>query len=185
MSKTLAKFWPRSWLVPICSALPSPIIASTVRVLTAPGKRSAAVLRPGEHGQGQHLDHEVGVHVVEDPLGVGRGVLGGGVGRVALLPEELGGAQEQAGPQLPAHDVGPLVQQQRQVAVALDPLAHVLADDGLAGGPHHEGLLELLAAGVGDHGQLGAEALDVLRLAAEVALGDEQREVDVVGARPP
>ena len=28
MSKTLAKFWPSSWLVPICRALPSPIIAS-------------------------------------------------------------------------------------------------------------------------------------------------------------
>ena len=51
MSKALAKFWPRSWLVPICSALPSPIIASQVRVLMAPGKRSAAVLRPGSTGR--------------------------------------------------------------------------------------------------------------------------------------
>ncbi len=42
----LAKFWPSSWLVPICSALPSPIIASRVRVLMAPAKRSLAVLRP-------------------------------------------------------------------------------------------------------------------------------------------
>ena len=104
---------------------------------------------------------------------------------MALLPEELGRAQEQAGAQLPAHDVGPLVQQQRQVAVALDPLGHVLADDRLAGGPHDDRLVELLAAGVGDDGQLGAEALDVLGLAPQVALGDEQREVGVLGARPP
>ena len=89
----------------------------------------------------------------------------GGVRGVALLPEELAGAQEEAGPQLPAHDVGPLVQQQRQVAVALDPLGHELADDRLAGGPHDDRLLELLAAGDGDHRQLGAEALDVLGLA--------------------
>ena len=27
-SKAFAKFWPRSWLVPACSALPSCIIAS-------------------------------------------------------------------------------------------------------------------------------------------------------------
>ncbi len=44
--KALAKFWPSSWLVPICSALPSPIMPSSVRVLMAPAKRSRAVLRP-------------------------------------------------------------------------------------------------------------------------------------------
>ena len=106
----------------------------------------------------------------------------GDVGGVALLPEELAGAQEEAGPQLPAHDVGPLVQQQRQVAVALDPLGHELADDGLAGGPDDDRLLELLAPGEGDHRQLGAEALDVLGLPLEVGLGDEEREVGVLGA---
>ncbi len=50
VSNTLAKFWPSSWLVPICRALPSPIIASTVNVLMAPGNRSRAVLRPGSTG---------------------------------------------------------------------------------------------------------------------------------------
>ena len=43
----------------------------------------------------------------------------------------------------------------------------------------------VLRAGVGHHGQLGAEALDVLGLPREVALGDEQREVGVVGRRTP
>ena len=56
--------------------------------------------------------------------------------------------------------------QQRQVAVALHPLGEVAVDDRLAGGPHDDGLLELLAAAVGDDGQLGAEALDVLGLLA-------------------
>ena len=46
MPKTDAKFWPSSWLVPICSALPSPVIASHVIVLMAPAKRSRVVLSP-------------------------------------------------------------------------------------------------------------------------------------------
>ena len=58
------------------------------------------------------------------------------VGGVALLPEELRGAQEHPRPQLPPHDVGPLVEQQRQVAVAGDPLGHELADDGLGRRPY-------------------------------------------------
>ena len=121
MSNALAKFWPSSWLVPICSALPSPIIASQASVLMAPAKRSWLGLAADQHGHGQHVDHEVAVHVVEDPQGVGAGVVLGGVGGVALLPEELAGPQEHAGAQLPAHDVGPLVEQQRQVAVAVAP----------------------------------------------------------------
>ena len=50
MSKRRAKFWPSSWLVPICNALPSSIIASQVMVLVAPGNRSPAVLRPTTTG---------------------------------------------------------------------------------------------------------------------------------------
>jgi len=50
MSKARAKFWPSSWLVPICRALPSPIMPSSVYVLVAPAKRSRAVLRPTSTG---------------------------------------------------------------------------------------------------------------------------------------
>ena len=46
-----------------------------------------------------------------------------GKGGVALLPEELARADEGRGVlELPAHHVGPLVQAQRQVPVAADPL---------------------------------------------------------------
>src|SRR5207249_572484 len=48
--------------------------------------------------------------------------------------------------------------------------------------PHDDRLLELLAAGMGDHGELGTETFDVLRLSVEVRLGDEEREVGVLGA---
>jgi hypothetical protein len=50
--------------VPICNALPSRIIASTVRVLVAAGEALlAGSCRPTEHRHGQVLLHEVGVHV--------------------------------------------------------------------------------------------------------------------------
>ena len=39
-----------------------------------------------------------------------------------------------------------------------------MADDGLGGRAHDKRLFELLAAGVGDDGALGREALDVLSL---------------------
>ncbi len=50
MPKARAKFWPSSWLVAICSALPSPIIPSRVSVLSAPAKRSRAVFMPTTTG---------------------------------------------------------------------------------------------------------------------------------------
>ena len=103
-----------------------------------------------------------------------------GVRGVALLPEELGRAQEHPRAQLPADHVRPLVEQHRQVAVRADPLGHELADDRLGGRPDDQRLLQLLAAGVGDHRQLRREALHVLGLALQVALRDEQREVRVL-----
>ncbi len=46
MSKARAKFCPSSWLVPICSALPSLIIPSQVHEHVAPANRSRAVFLP-------------------------------------------------------------------------------------------------------------------------------------------
>ena len=50
ISNARAKFWPSSWLVPICNALPSPIIPSHVHVRVAPANRSRAVLWPVSTG---------------------------------------------------------------------------------------------------------------------------------------
>src|SRR6476620_10880269 len=103
MLKARLNLWPSSCDVPICSALPSRMIASHVMVFTAPANRSLAVLLPRV---------------------VFRGVRG-----VTFLPEKLGGAQEDSRSQLPAHDVGPLVEKQREIAVAADPFRNVFADD--------------------------------------------------------
>ena len=130
----------------------------------------------------QRLLHERPVHLEHAPGLLGR-VRIGGVGGVALLPEELGGAQEQPWPQLPTDHVVPEVEHQRKVPVGLDPLGEVVIDDRLGGGAHHQRLDELFPAGVGDHGQLRGEALDVLLLLLQEARRDEERERDVPGAR--
>jgi hypothetical protein len=98
---------------------------------------------------------------------------------VPLLPEELGRAQEQPRHLLPADDVRPLVDQDRQVAPRLHPLGVHRADDRLGRRPDDEPLLELLVAAVRHPGHLRREALDVLGLLHQQALGDEQREVGV------
>ena len=103
---------------------------------------------------------------------------------VALLPEELGGAQEKARAQLPANHVAPLVGELGQVPPGLDVLAHHSAHDRLAGRPDGQALVELaVTAGLGDPGHLGREALDVLGLAHDHVLRDQQREVPVLVAR--
>ena len=118
-----------------------------------------------------------------DPSGIRRRVGLIHVGGVALLPEELAGAQEEARAQLPSDHVGPLVEQEREIPIALGPLRHVFPDDGLRGRTHHHRLGELLATSMGHDGELGAEPLDVLCLSLEVRLGDEQWEVGVLRPR--
>ncbi len=98
---------------------------------------------------------------------------------MAFLPEELGRAQEEPRAHFPTDDIGPLVDEDGQVAMALDPLAIHVPDDGLAGGAKDEWLFELLAAGMRDDGQLGGKSLDMLGLFFHEALGDEHGEVGV------
>ena len=99
---------------------------------------------------------------------------------MAFLPEEFRGAQEHARAQFPADHVGPLVQQHRQIAPALNPLGEEVADDGLRRRPDHVRLFEFLAAGDGDHRQFRREAFDVLGFLLQEALRDQQREIDVL-----
>ena len=121
-SKALPKFWPRSWLVPACSALPSCIIASMQKLDDRAGELLVVGLLPADHRHRHHVLGEVGVDV-EHAVHLFERLFVRRVRGVAFLPEELAGAQEQARAHLPAHHVGPLVDEQRQIAVALDPLA--------------------------------------------------------------
>ena len=64
---------------------------------------------------------------------------------VALLPEELQGSKEGPRAHLPSMRVGPLVDQQWQISVRLHPLRKHVVDHGLRGGPHRQGLFQVLA----------------------------------------
>ena len=180
-SKARAKFCPRLWLVPGLQRL----VVLHQRLAAVGAQRAGeplAVGLPAGHDRHRHpLFHERAVDAEHPPRLFLRLRLGG-VGGVALLPEELGGAEEEARAHLPADHVGPLVDQQRQVAVALDPLRVHRVDDRLRRRPDDQRLLQLLAAAVGDDRQLGREPLDVLRLPAQEALGDEEREIGVLVA---
>ena len=108
------------------------------------------------------------------------GLLRGGVRGVALLPQELGRTQEQPSAHFPTHDVRPLVHEHRQVAVTLHPLGVHRVDDRLRRGADHIRLLELLAAGLSDHRELGREAFHMLLLALDEAHGDQKRKAGIL-----
>jgi hypothetical protein len=111
------------------------------------------------------------------------GLLRGFVCRVTLLPQELGGAQEQPCHLLPADHVRPLVDEDRQVAPRLDPFGVHRTDDGFGGGPHHEPLFERFGTTLRHPSHLRSEAFHVLRFFHQQAFGNEQRKVgiDVAG----
>ena len=97
-------------------------------------------LDPTQHRHRQAVAQERRVDVLVDRAGEAGGIGFRRVGRVAFLPEELARAKEDPWPELPADDVGPLVEQQRKVPVALDPLGHELAEDRLARRPDDQRL---------------------------------------------
>ena len=110
-------------------------------------------------------------------------LLGRLVRGVPFLPEELGGAEEQPGHLFPSHDVGPLIDQDRQVSPRLDPLGVHRSDDRLRGRADGEPFLEDFVAALRHPRDLRREPFHVLRLAHQQALRDEEREVrvDVTG----
>ena len=83
----------------------------------------------GDYRDGGIGDREVGVDV-EHLAGFGFGFFAGGVGGVAFLPVELQRAEEELGAKFPPDYAVPLVHQDGQVAVRLDPLRPHVADDG-------------------------------------------------------
>ena len=116
------------------------------------------------------------------------------VRRMPLLPQKLGRPQEQASPQLPTHHVGPLVDQNRQVAVRLDPLGIHRADDRLAGGPHNQRFVQLarrhqsalrprLQPVMRDHRAFLGKAFDVLGFLFQETHRNEQGKVGVLMPR--
>mmetsp|Transcript_4280 Transcript_4280/g.7071 ORF Transcript_4280/g.7071 Transcript_4280/m.7071 type:complete len:307 (+) Transcript_4280:1014-1934(+) len=146
-----------------------------------PGKRLCLGLAPSDHGHGRHV-HGKGLIQAHKAHGLVLCLLGGGMRRVALLPQELQGAHEGACAHLPAMHIAPLVHAHGQVTVALDPLGQHVVDDGLAGGAHHQRLFQVLATPLGHQRQLGRKAFHVVCLFSKERIGDQLREVGVLHA---
>ena len=77
------------------------------------------------------------------------------VSSVALLPEELARSNEGRGMfEFPANDVRPLVEQQRQVTIRVDPLCKARVHDGFTRGADSDRLGKFTLATLGDPGDL-------------------------------
>ena len=151
----------------------------------------------GDDGDGEVVAEEFLVLAVDHAC-LDDGLVLGFVGGVAFLPEKLSGAEEKAGPHFPAHDVGPLVDEEWEVAVRLDPACEGGADDGFRGGADDVGLGELPAgdhfrlsgdgvldgfkAVMGDDGALRGKAFRVLGFFFQVGKRDEKRKIGVLVA---
>ena len=118
------------------------------------GKALVGRLLARQGGKCQYLFGEVRVDA-EHREGKSTSILRCGVGSVAFLPKEFGRAEERARTLLPAHNVAPLVEEQRQIAVGVNPAFVGSPDDGLRGGADDQWLLELVTAGVSHHRQFG------------------------------
>ena len=103
----------------------------------------------------------------------------GFVDGVAFLPKEFGRAEKDARPHFPADHIRPLIDEDRQVAITLDPLGVARADDGLRGWPndqwlaqrtagHHLSLRVYFQPAVGDDRALLGESFHVRRLARKI-----------------
>ena len=120
-------------------------------------------------------------------------LLAGGVGGVPLLPEELGSAEEETGAHLPTDHIGPLVAEDRQIAVRLNPILVSIPDNRLGSGAHDELLLEfgigidhhaaavgiVLQTVVGDHRALLGESFHMAGLATKEGFRNKNREIGV------
>src|SRR5580700_6597726 len=102
---------------------------------------------------------------------------------VTLLPKELHGAQERPRGLLPAHDVRPLVDQNRQVPIGFDPLRVHRSDHRLRGRSNRQTLRQLFAAALRHPGDLRRKSLDVLGLPYQQTFGNEQWKVRILVAR--
>ena len=147
-------------------------------------------LAPTEHGHRHPVFAEVGIHI-EHPRSMFNRLVGRCVRGMPFLPEKLGGTEKEPGPHLPTNDVRPLVDQQRQIPIRLDPAGECFPDDRLGSRPNHEWFIQFsrrdqsaIGAGlkpvVGDDGAFLGKPLDMLGFLLEETLGYEKGEVGVL-----
>ena len=137
-------------------------------------------LMPHNHRQSHVFTREFGIDT-NHSLSLLNRLLGSRMGRVSLLPEELGGTEEQPGAHLPTDNIRPLVAHDRQVPPRLDPVLVGAPDDSLGSGSHDQLFLKFRLGidynafparvvhqpVMGHHGALLGESGDMLSLLAE------------------
>ena len=80
------------------------------------GEAFVGCFHPFDDREGHPVLDEIGVDI-QHLTGFLHGFFSGGMGGVAFLPEEFGGAEEETRAHFPADDVGPLVDEQREIPV--------------------------------------------------------------------
>jgi len=103
------------------------------------GKFFAAAFTPRDYRNRGILDGEARIDVQHAQRFLFR-LLFRGVGGVPFLPVEFQRTQEEARAHLPTHHVTPLVDEQRQVPVTLDPFGVHVPDDGFRGRAYYQRL---------------------------------------------
>ena len=139
-------------------------------------------LLAGHSRNGEHVLVELLVGV-QHAHGLFHGLFCGFVHGVAFLPQELGGAQERTRRFLPAHNGAPLVVELRQVAVRVDDLLVMLAEENFTRRAYAQALTQLLAAAFRYPGHFRRKALYVVFFLLQEGFRDEQRHVNVLVTR--
>mmetsp|Transcript_20005 Transcript_20005/g.41065 ORF Transcript_20005/g.41065 Transcript_20005/m.41065 type:complete len:285 (-) Transcript_20005:676-1530(-) len=146
------------------------------------------------HGEEVFAEFRV---LVEHGFGVVKGTFGGGVGGVAFLPKEFGGAEERTGAHFPSHDVGPLVYFEGEITVTNNPLLKHIPNHSLRSRPDNQRILQFrLRIGnqtflptwirrqtmMSDHSTLLSKSIHMFCLLRQKTLRNQKGEIGIVSS---
>jgi hypothetical protein len=114
-------------------------------------------------------------------MGKNAGLFQCSVGSVALLPEELSCADKGGWVfKLPSDNVGPLVEQEGQITMAVDPLRKTRVHNGLRSGSDRNRFGKIGLTTFGDPCNFGGETFNVVFFFVQCGFSDEHWEVAVL-----
>ena len=98
---------------------------------------------------------------------------------MTLLPKELRGSEEQTSSHFPSNDVAPLIDEQRQIAIGLNPIPIGIPDDRFRRRTDDKRLFEFGSAGVSNDSHFRGKSFDVFGFFLQEAFRYEHREICV------
>ena len=131
---------------------------------------------------------------IDHLLCLGDCLFAGGMHRVTFLPQELCCSQKHSRTHFPSHHIRPLVDQDGQIAMTLDPFGIGRANDRLAGWTYDQGFLKLagrsqstirvwLEAMMSYHRTFFGKSLHVLSFLFKKAHRNEEGKISILVAR--